>query len=194
MTTFRWELIFEVSSDGGTWTQLELPYKPGCINARPRWMPVGHFARLDWRLWFVPLSMGRGRWELPDWVEGFIVQLLRGSEPVAALTLQHKALMASPPRFVRVSVWDYHFSSCRDPMGVHRCSQVITTSAEHSAAYKPSNSCQPVLAGKGLHPSGCHDASVVQWGRWWYRRFIGGIGTYHVHLGQLHCFPESNKS
>merc|ERR1719446_275999 len=102
MTTFRWELIFELSSDALTWTQLEFPYKPGCIDTPPQFMPIGHFARLDWRLWFVPLSMGRGFWDMPDWVEGFILQLLRGSEDVAGLTRQGKTISERPPKYVRV--------------------------------------------------------------------------------------------
>lgn len=102
-------------------------------------MPFFHFARLDWRLWFVPLGMGRGRWDLPDWVQGFILQLLRGSEPVARLTRHPEIVTEKPPIGVRVSVWDYHFSSC-DP-SVHQCpAQVSVTGAEWEAAYiRPEN-------------------------------------------------------
>lgn len=139
MTTFRWELIFEVTTDGTTWTQLEFPNKPGCIDTRPQWMPVFHFARLDWRLWFVPLGMSRGCRELPEWVQSFILQLLKGSGPVAKLTRHPESLIKTPPVSVRVSVWDYHFSSC-DP-SVHQCpAQVTLTGAERDAAYdQPAN-------------------------------------------------------
>merc|ERR1740129_935745 len=138
MTTFRWELIFEMSCDGATWTQIEFPYKPGDIDVRPQWMPVGHFARLDWRLRFVPLGMGRGRWDLPDWVEGFVAQLLKGSAPVARLTTRAAEIVASPPRYVRASVWEYHLSSC-DPT-VHQCQQVAITCAQRDVGYAAASS------------------------------------------------------
>mmetsp|Transcript_15402 Transcript_15402/g.28487 ORF Transcript_15402/g.28487 Transcript_15402/m.28487 type:complete len:310 (+) Transcript_15402:44-973(+) len=193
MTTFRWELIFELSHDAITWTQLEFPYKPGCINTRPRWMPLGHFQRLDWRLWFVPLSMGRGRWDLPDWVEGFITQLLRGSEPVAALTMSRESIVRSPPKFVRVSVWDYHFSSC-DPR-VHQCPQVSVSKADYDVAYTVSSWWQPpavqapVCSCDDIHDNKAYNEKpehVIEWGCWWYRRLVARCGVYHLRGGRLH--------
>eukprot|EP00931_Biecheleriopsis_adriatica_P047649 TRINITY_DN27483_c0_g1_i1.p1 TRINITY_DN27483_c0_g1~~TRINITY_DN27483_c0_g1_i1.p1 ORF type:complete len:693 (+),score=108.19 TRINITY_DN27483_c0_g1_i1:93-2081(+) len=180
MTTFRWELIFDLSFDGETWNQLEFPYKPGCVNTAPQWMPLGHFARLDWRLWFVPLAMARGQWELPDWVENFIAQLLRGSEPVAALTQHRDAIAAVPPKFIRVSVWDYHFSSC-DPT-VHQCPQVAFTRGERDAAY----------AVMKASPTLRKMPSKAEWGSWWYRQLVRQCGIYFIQDGQLQFFTEED--
>jgi len=215
MTTFRWELIFELSADGEDWTQLEFPYKPGCINTRPRWMPLGHFARLDWRLWFVPLGMGRGRWDVPEWVEGFVAQLLQGSEPVARLTMHAEAITTAPPKFVRISVWDYHFSSC-DPT-VHCCPQVATTRQERDKAYNVANWWQPPTPAckcsdndvwENSHSNGAGDCisddigapwlgkeaqPTAEWGRWWYRRLVSRCGVYHLQEGQLHFLPEGGS-
>lgn len=206
MTTFRWELIFELSHDCVTWTQLEFPYKPGDINARPRWMPIGHFQRLDWRLWFVPLSMGRGRWAPPDWVESFVEKLLKGSPNVAALTMSRDDIVKSPPAFVRVSVWDYHFSSC--DATPHQCPQVHVTRDEHASAYtssswwkppclnKPADSpclgCNETFANNGqvqCHPR--QEDAPMEWGSWWYRRFVSRCGVYYLHDGQLRTWTEA---
>lgn len=171
MTTFRWELIFDLSPDGVTWTQLEFPHTPGCIDTRPRWMPLGHFARLDWWLWFLPLALSRGA-ELPHWAEAFVARLLEGSPSVAALT-RHGQLPSA--RYVRLSLWDYHLSSC-DPV-VHRCSQVLVSSEEQAKAY-----------GKSV----CRAPSVspgVEWGRWWYRRLVRRLGTYSLKDGALQFCP-----
>mmetsp|Transcript_52865 Transcript_52865/g.113292 ORF Transcript_52865/g.113292 Transcript_52865/m.113292 type:complete len:701 (-) Transcript_52865:37-2139(-) len=188
MTTFRWELIFELSQDGENWSQVEFPYKPGCVDTWPRWMPIGHFARLDWRLWFVPLGMGRGRWDLPDWVDGFIVQLLQGSEPVAALTQQRDTIVASPPKYVRVSVWDYHLSSC-DP-AVHRCPQVTLTSEECEGAARRScgGDAPPPCKGEAENMKE-PPPPLTEWGRWWYRRLVRRCGVYFLMEGQMQVIP-----
>lgn len=199
MTTFRWELIFELAGENGCWTELEFPYKPGSVDTRPRWMPFGHFARLDWRLWFVPLGMGRGYWELPDWVQGFILQLLRGSEHVAALTLHKDRIVASPPKYVRVSVWDYHFSSC-DP-SVHKCPQVTLTLPERDAGYLPARSWWDTplpthSCGECQRPGECQRVTSAcqangkpgpptEWGRWWYRRHVACAGVFFLRDGEL---------
>eukprot|EP00811_Abedinium_folium_P034989 NODE_7822_length_1547_cov_4.985915.p1 GENE.NODE_7822_length_1547_cov_4.985915~~NODE_7822_length_1547_cov_4.985915.p1 ORF type:complete len:328 (+),score=73.95 NODE_7822_length_1547_cov_4.985915:257-1240(+) len=192
MTTFRWELIFETCGAGSTWTQVEFPYKPGDIDVRPRFMPVGHFARLDWRLWFVPLQMSRTSFDrVPDWVLQFVQQLLRGSPEVLALTASHKAL-ETPLRLVRMSIWDYHLSSCE--LKTHACREVTLTPPERDAAYVES-SCWRLTPRKrpredsadassaGVPPC---SAARTEWGRWWYRRYVASVGTYGLGAdGQL---------
>lgn len=217
MTTFRWELIFELSSDGEQWVQLEFPYKPGCIDTRPQWMPIGHFARLDWRLWFVPLGMGRGRWDLPTWVAGFAGQLLKGSPPVAALTRSRDSIVASPPKFVRVSVWDYHFSSCNPT--VHQCSQVSFSRADRDAAYVERSWWEaPAVANRRGDAVGAAERTgpsspapgsarlgrtggeskrqrvgTEEWGRWWYRRLVARCGVYSLREGQLQFWADEGR-
>jgi len=189
MTVYRWELIFHLSNDCVTWEQIEFPCKPGCINTKPQMMCLGHFARLDWKLWFVSLGMGRGQHQVPEWVEDFIAQLLRGSPNVVALTLLNKTkTMASPPRFIRMSVWDYHFASC-DPK-VHQCHQVTITSDEHEIAYmdtvkvKSSDDCVSLLQDAKL--------SETEWGRWWYRRLIRHCAIYYLEDGVLHSRSDTS--
>lgn len=191
MTTFRWELIFEFSNDNEHWIPIEFPYKPGCIDTKPQWMPLGHFARLDWRLWFVPLGFGRGRWELPDWVESFIKGLLRGSEHVAGLTMNKEAILSMKPTRVRVSVWDYHFASC-DPT-VHQCAQVTITRAERDAAclnskqssskWQPASQVSSVTSFSSRYDQ--QKDTPTEWGRWWYRRLVGHYGIYFLRDGEL---------
>jgi len=186
MTAFRWELIFDFSLDGTEWMQLEFPYKPGGIDKRPVWMPLGHFARLDWRLWFVPLAMSRGRTELPEWLENFVIRLLEASPAVVALTANGASLVGAPPKYVRLSLWDYHLSSC--DTAVHDCPQVSFSTEERSEAHSRlrGGCCQaPSRDSTG--------ASSVEWGRWWYRRLVRRIGVYFLKDGQLQFYPEGSK-
>eukprot|EP01062_Namystynia_karyoxenos_P005611 TRINITY_DN11947_c0_g1_i1.p1 TRINITY_DN11947_c0_g1~~TRINITY_DN11947_c0_g1_i1.p1 ORF type:complete len:699 (+),score=152.36 TRINITY_DN11947_c0_g1_i1:103-2199(+) len=187
MTCFRWELIFEISDDRENWRQLEFPYKPGCIDTPPRFMPPGHFARLDWRLWFVPLSMARGCWDMPQWVEGFIAGLLRGSAHVAGLTLARDEIVRSPPVYVRTSVWDYHMRSC-DP-SVHQCDEVRIKVDERDRGYGlvrgPATKRSPSLGGVSDDSSSASSAHPTEFGKWWYRRRVRMGPVYYLEDGRL---------
>ncbi|CDJ63696.1 hypothetical protein, conserved [Eimeria necatrix] len=67
VTTGRLELVLEelhqTTEEKPVWLEVSLPYKPGTqqqdcdVNSPPPWLLSGHFPRLDWRLWFVPLRL-----------------------------------------------------------------------------------------------------------------------------------------
>lgn len=71
ITTGRFEIVIEelhiTRDDKPQWLEITCPYKPGDINASPPWLWTGHFPRLDWRLWFVPLRL---RSALGDTIKG----------------------------------------------------------------------------------------------------------------------------
>ena len=58
MTTSRTEIIFEISSDGANWQELQFKWKPVELDAFPGWVQP-HQPRLDWQLWFAGLYYQR---------------------------------------------------------------------------------------------------------------------------------------
>lgn len=132
MTRARWELQYELSADGGrSWYELSFPAKPGgppcSLDARPPHLAPGHIPRLDWRLWFLPLTVQRllKRGVAPDmipsvlsthsrgaWHRAFMQKLLAGSPSVLALLRFPPALRGYERGLthVRCCVYSYHFS------------------------------------------------------------------------------------
>jgi hypothetical protein len=108
MTTSRPELIFEGSNDAQTWLPYELPYKPGDLARRPRFV-APHQPRLDWQLWFAALMPP----EQNPWVLAVCEHLLRGTPEVLAL-FSRNPFASAPPRYVRVVRYDYHFTSASE--------------------------------------------------------------------------------
>jgi lipase maturation factor 1 len=105
MTTERPELIFEGSDDGQTWLPYGLPYKPGDLSRRPRWV-APYQPRLDWQLWFAAL----GPPEANSWVRAVCGHLLLGEPAVLGLFSQNP-FPDHPPRYVRVVRYIYEFTT-----------------------------------------------------------------------------------
>ncbi|MBK7861579.1 MAG: lipase maturation factor family protein [Archangiaceae bacterium] len=107
MTKTRPEIVFEGSDDGVHWVPYELPWKPGALGRRPRfvapWQP-----RLDWQLWFA--AMGH----CDRWVVQLLKHLLEGTPEVLAL-FEDNPFAAAPPRFVRSTLWQYRFAPAGSP-------------------------------------------------------------------------------
>lgn len=107
MTTTRREVIIEGSSDGRTWQEYELFYKPGDVKRRPPFV-IGHLPRLDWRLWFCQFTHFNSFF--PGWFDVFLMKLLEGSPEVLNLIAKNPFTDA-PPRFLRAVMYDYNFST-----------------------------------------------------------------------------------
>ncbi len=107
MTTKREEIILEGSMDGKSWTEYEFKWKPGDIKGAPGWV-APHQPRLDWQTWFVPLSY----FEQNPWLENLIFCLLNGVPEVVAL-LQKNPFPESPPKYIRVLRYRYHFTDLK---------------------------------------------------------------------------------
>lgn len=107
MTTTRPEIIVEGSNDGVTWRPYEFRYKPGDPTRRPQ-LVAPYQPRLDWQMWFAALS----RYQDNPWFINFCVRLLQGSPDVLRL-LKTNPFPASPPRYLRASLYQYHFSDWR---------------------------------------------------------------------------------
>jgi hypothetical protein len=105
MTNGRYEIEFQGSSDGQTWTPYPFRYKPQALNEAPR-IYAPYQPRFDWNLWFASLG---------DWRQNEIVplteeRLLENDNDVLAL-FQSNPFSQSPPRFVRAILWQYWFTT-----------------------------------------------------------------------------------
>jgi lipase maturation factor len=93
------------SPDDATWREYEFKGKPGDVARMPRQFAPYHL-RLDWLMWFLPLSPRYGRsWFLP-----FLVRLLEGDGPTLRL-LRGNPFPDGPPRLVRALLYRYRFTT-----------------------------------------------------------------------------------
>jgi hypothetical protein len=121
----RYEVIIEGTrseriDEGTVWQEYELPCKPGRVDRSPCWITPYHY-RLDWQLWFVPLSPDYQR----RWFLSLTNKLLRGDAAVLAL-FEHNPFPERPPRFVRATFFRYRFAALasgstwrREPAGTY---------------------------------------------------------------------------
>jgi hypothetical protein len=104
MTRGRYEIEFQGSRDGQTWTAYPFRYKPQDIHAPPQ-IYAPYQPRFDWNLWFASLGNWRGY--------PFVVQaeqrLLSGEPDVLAL-FAGNPFPDRPPEQVRAVLWQYSFS------------------------------------------------------------------------------------
>ncbi len=106
----RYELMVEGSSDGRHWARYGFHYKGQCFPAaqnltsdicshvcsvwaeawngliRPPLIRWGYWPRLDWHMWFLPLSYTPGQMfhTVPDWYDAFEQALLEGKGEVGS--------------------------------------------------------------------------------------------------------------
>jgi lipase maturation factor 1 len=105
MTPHRYEIEFQGSNDGTTWTPYVFRYKPQDVNERPR-IYAPYQPRFDWNLWFASLT---------NWQEAPIVplteeRLLEDDKDVLGL-FRGDAFAGRPPKMVRAVLWQYWFST-----------------------------------------------------------------------------------
>ncbi len=105
MTTKRFELQIEGSRDGQNWQEYQFRWKPGDVNAAPRFL-APHQARVDWQLWFASL----GSLQQNPWVLRLAEQVLRGNPAVLDLFAE-VPFPQEPPKYVRILHYEYDFSS-----------------------------------------------------------------------------------
>jgi len=104
MTTARYEIEFQGSRDGKTWTTYPFRYKP----QDPR-TPPGIYApyqpRFDWNLWFASL----GKVEQNPWVMR-TEELMLENDPSVLSLFRSNPFAGKPPREIRAVVWQYWFT------------------------------------------------------------------------------------
>ncbi|RME93607.1 MAG: lipase maturation factor family protein [Verrucomicrobia bacterium] len=102
----RYELVIEGSLDGRHWVAYEFRLKPGSVHRPPPWWAPFH-PRLDYQLWFAAHNPEPG--EL-FWVERLLEALLR-NDPAVVRLLDHNPFGLWPPRWVRATLYEYHFTT-----------------------------------------------------------------------------------
>ena len=105
MTESRPEIIVEGSNDRITWKTYEFRWKPGELTDAPKWV-APHQPRLDWQMWFAALQ---GSHQRTPWFVPFMGALLQGKPKVLQL-LAENPFPDTPPRYVRATLYDYHFT------------------------------------------------------------------------------------
>lgn len=91
-----------------TWLEYGFKGKPDDPARLPPQFAPYHL-RLDWLLWFIPLSPRYGG----DWFARFVTRLLEGDRPTLHL-LRRNPFPDAPPRFVRARFFRYRFTTWRE--------------------------------------------------------------------------------
>jgi hypothetical protein len=105
MTRGRYEIEFQGSDDGQTWTPYHFRYKPQELNQPPR-IYAPYQPRFDWNLWFASL----GSWRDYPLVTNTEVRLLSNDKDVLAL-FAGNPFPQNPPHEIRAVMWQYWFTS-----------------------------------------------------------------------------------
>jgi Lipase maturation factor len=108
MTRDRYEIEFQGSDDGHTWTAYPFRYKPQDIHAAPR-IYAPYQPRFDWNLWFASL----GNWRQYPFVLQVEQRLLDGEPDVLAL-FAGNPFPVHPPKQIRAVLWQYWFSDWKE--------------------------------------------------------------------------------
>ncbi len=104
MTRERYEIEFQGSRDGQTWTPYPFRNKPQDVHA-PLRIYAPYQPRFDWNLWFASL----GTWRQYPWVLQVEERLLAGEPDVLAL-FAGNPFPGHPPEQIRVVLWQYWFT------------------------------------------------------------------------------------
>jgi hypothetical protein len=105
MTRGRYEIEFQGSNDGKTWTAYLFRHKPQALNEAPG-VYAPYQPRFDWNLWFASLTDYQNATIVPLTEE----RLLDNDRDVLAL-FRSNPFPQAPPRYVKAVLWQYWFTS-----------------------------------------------------------------------------------
>ena len=110
VTRERYEVVLEGrrGGEGAPWREYAFKAKPGDVTRRPPQVAPYHL-RLDWLMWFVPLSG-------PDhhpWLPALVERLLRGDRGVKRL-MGPDPFPEGPPERIRTRLFRYRFTTPRE--------------------------------------------------------------------------------
>lgn len=113
----RYEVIVEGTDaqdlEAAEWREYEFRGKPGDPRRLPRQFAPYHL-RLDWLMWFLPLSRRYGE----GWFLAFLLRLLEGDGAILRL-LRHNPFPDRPPVYVRAVLYHYRFTSLGELRATH---------------------------------------------------------------------------
>jgi hypothetical protein len=107
MTHGRYEIEFQGSQDGKTWTAYPFRYKPQDIHEAPG-IYAPYQPRFDWNLWFASL----GPWQDSRFVVWTEERLIKNNGDVLELFAKNP-FPSTPPREVRSVIYQYWFTDLR---------------------------------------------------------------------------------
>jgi hypothetical protein len=105
MTPHRYEIEFQGSNDGDTWTTYPFRFKPQDVRERPG-IYAPYQPRFDWNLWFASL----GSWIQNPLVPRTEEMLLENDRDVLGL-FRGDLFAGTAPKYVRAVLWQYWFST-----------------------------------------------------------------------------------
>jgi hypothetical protein len=105
MTRERYEIEFQGSNDGETWTPYPFRYKPQDLD-KGGGIYAPYQPRFEWNLWFASLGSPRGN----EWVRSAAERLVDGSPSVLAL-FREDPFHGAPPKQVRAVRWQYWYTT-----------------------------------------------------------------------------------
>ena len=113
VTRTRYEVVVEGTdapdpNDQAAWREYEFIGKPGDPRRLPPQVAPYHL-RLDWLMWFLPLSRFYGE----GWFVPLLTRLLEGDPPTLAL-LRHNPFPDRPPSFIRARLFKYRYTTWRE--------------------------------------------------------------------------------
>jgi hypothetical protein len=108
MTPHRYEIEFQGSNDGESWTAYSFRYKPQDVRERPG-IYAPYQPRFDWNLWFASLG---------PWTQNLMVPrteelLLENDRDVLGL-FAGNPFASAPPKYLRAVLWQYWFSTPKE--------------------------------------------------------------------------------
>jgi hypothetical protein len=106
----RYEVVLEGTADSvitpaSPWKEYEFRSKPGDIHRGLPWLAPYH-RRLDWLMWFIPLSPGYAE----NWLVALIARLLQNDKPTLSL-MGRNPFPDKPPGWIRATMYKYRFTS-----------------------------------------------------------------------------------
>ena len=107
MTHARYEIEFQGSRDGKTWTAYPFRYKPQDVRKAPG-IYAPYQPRFDWNLWFASL----GRWQdyrFVVWIEERVLE----SSPDVLQLFADNPFDGTPPTQVRAVIYQYWFTDMK---------------------------------------------------------------------------------
>jgi Lipase maturation factor len=107
MTHARYEIEFQGTRDGKTWTAYPFRYKPQDPSKAPG-IYAPYQPRFEWNLWFASL----GSWQDYRWVVWTEERLLQNQPDVLALFARNP-FAGAPPQEVRSILWQYWFTDAK---------------------------------------------------------------------------------
>jgi len=108
MTPHRYEIEFQGSNDGQTWTAYPFRYKPQDVQERPR-IYAPYQPRFEWNLWFASL----GSWIQDPLVPRTEEMLLENNADVLGL-FRGNPFADAAPKYVRAVLYQYWFSTPKE--------------------------------------------------------------------------------